>query len=276
MKIWLKTAAALVAAGGILFVGMMGVMGWDFMRLGVTKYTTNTYEIEQPFDNIVVMSDAASVVLKLSADDSCRVVCEEATARLHTVLAENGTLSISVPDKPWYQYLLLDFKTPHITVYLPKAAYASLAVKGNTGDVQLESGLVIDTVDVSIITGNIKMEHLEAETVRLSVTTGEVSLSDVTCHSLDTDGTKGGISLTDTVAAAYMRISRTTGWVWFDGCDAASLSVKVTTGSVRGSLLTEKVFSAHATTGNVSVPDTKSGGTCEITTTTGNIEMWLQ
>jgi len=47
------------------------------------------------------------------------------------------------------------------------------------------------------------------------------------------------------------------------------------TGSVTGTILTEKVFLAKSGTGRVSVPQTVSGGICEIVTGTGGIEIGL-
>ena len=64
---------------------------------------------------------------------------------------------------------------------------------------------------------------------------------------------------------------RSTGNVNFENSDAAGICVKTSTGDVTGTLLTEKVFTAETSAGSISVPDTKTGGKCEITTSTGNI-----
>ena len=77
------------------------------------------------------------------------------------------------------------------------------------------------------------------------------------------------------IAAETFSIERNTGDVSFDGSDATEIFVKTTTGQVKGSLLTDKVFVAQTDTGHVDVPKTTTGGRCEITTDTGNVEIEL-
>jgi DUF4097 and DUF4098 domain-containing protein YvlB len=61
--------------------------------------------------------------------------------------------------------------------------------------------------------------------------------------------------------------------VKFEKSDAAELSIKTDTGDVTGTLLTEKIFDAKSSTGDVDVPKTGSGGKCEIRTGTGDIRI---
>ena len=59
----------------------------------------------------------------------------------------------------------------------------------------------------------------------------------------------------------------------FERCDAQSIFVKASTGEVAGTLLSLKVFITKSSTGDVYVPDSITGGRCEITTSTGDIEI---
>ncbi|MBQ3486933.1 MAG: AbgT family transporter, partial [Clostridia bacterium] len=43
--------------------------------------------------------------------------------------------------------------------------------------------------------------------------------------------------------------------------------------TILGTILTDKVFSAHSSTGKVSVPATAAGGRCEAETSTGDIRL---
>ena len=67
------------------------------------------------------------------------------------------------------------------------------------------------------------------------------------------------------------KIRKTFGDVNLIRCDAEQIHLKATTGSITANLLTPKSISAHATTGDVDVPQSNSGGACEIVTITGNI-----
>lgn len=59
----------------------------------------------------------------------------------------------------------------------------------------------------------------------------------------------------------------------FDRADASEIFVRTGTGNVTGSLLTDKVFLTQTDTGTVEVPQTITGGRCEIRTDTGDIEL---
>ena len=78
------------------------------------------------------------------------------------------------------------------------------------------------------------------------------------------------------IATESFSIKRSTGDVTFDGADAKSISVKTDTGDVKGSLLSNKVFITKTDTGDINVPSSTTGGKCEITTDTGDINLTVQ
>jgi DUF4097 and DUF4098 domain-containing protein YvlB len=107
--------------------------------------------------------------------------------------------------------------------------------------------------------------------VTIKVSTGKSYLENLRCESLTSNGDTGDISLKNVIATGKMNIERSTGDVKFDASDAEEITVKTSTGSVKGTLLSEKVFVPRSDTGDIDVPKTKNGGFCEITTDTGNI-----
>ena len=76
--------------------------------------------------------------------------------------------------------------------------------------------------------------------------------------------------------SSTLNIKTTTGRVEFYGSDAGEIFVKTTTGKVTGRLLSEKVFIVRTTTGKINVPKSITGGRCEITTTTGRIDISIK
>ena len=217
--------------------------------------------------------------------------------------------------RKWYERIVvMSFKTPKITVTLPAGEYGSLSVKASTGDVEIAKDFAFESIDASVSTGDVKnsasaaksvairattggisLENISAGALKLSVSTGRVTLTDVdcagdveievstgksilrdvTCQNLISSGDTGDISLKNVIASGGFSIERSTGDVDFEGCDAAEITIKTDTGDVEGSFLTEKVFIPHSDTGKVSVPDTKSGGVCRITTDTGDIKITI-
>ena len=103
--------------------------------------------------------------------------------------------------------------------------------------------------------------------------TGSVTLENMKTNELDAHSDTGSIKVDSTVVTNHMEINTSTGGVRFFEADAGSIKVKTSTGSVKGSLLTKKVFYAKSSTGHINVPKYTEGGLCEISTSTGSIEI---
>lgn len=315
-KIWLIIAASLVLIGCIVFGGAMTMLKWDFTKLSTVKYETNNYEITEKFKNISIVTDTADILFMPFENQKASVVCHEQKNMKHSVTVKDGTLVIEVVDtRKWYEHIGINFGTPKITVYIPQVEYGALFVKSSTGNVEIPKEFKFENIDISestgnvtnyasaseniIIktsTGNIRVENVSANTLDLSVSTGGVTVSNVTCEgdvkikvstgktnltnieckNIVSNGNTGAISLKNVIAAENFLIERSTGDVKFDGCDAAEIFVETDTGDVRGSLLADKTFIVQTDTGNVDVPKTATGGKCEITTSTGDINIRIK
>ena len=256
------------------------------------EYETVVYEIADDFDKISVATDIDNIEFLPSEDGKCTVICLELEKFKHTVEVEDGTLVIkSVDSREWYEKIFsISFNSPKTTVYLPKAEYASLTVKEQTGKVEVPGDFKFGAIDIaastgsvtcsasasgkikiSVSTGDIRAENITAESLELSLSTGSVVLTDVRCGDLVSTGGTGSVALQNVVASGKLSIENSTGSVNFDRCDAGEIFVKTSTGNVKGTLQSEKIFSAKTTTGKVKVPSSTGGGKCEIKTTTGNI-----
>ena len=295
-KKWLIAAASLVTIGVILFAVVMTAYHWDFSRLSTDNFETNTYEISEAFNDIKLNTDTADILFAASSDNMCRVVCYEKENTKHSARVQDGTLTISVvDDREWYEDIGFSFHSPKVTVYLPETEFSSIVIQASTGDIEIPNEIKVDSADISLSTGDIRVNNMSVGTLTLSsstgdiivsnvtctddikasVTTGAVKIMDVTCQNLLSTGSTSDIFLKNVTATETFSIERSTGDVVFDSSDAAEIFVKTSTGDVTGSLLTEKVFVAETSTGNISVPKTTAGGKCEIITSTGNIKIEL-
>lgn len=312
-KVLIIIAASLVGAGLIIFAVAMAMNFWDFTKLSTEKYETNTHNITEKFTNISIKTDTADIAFLPSEDEGCRVVCYEATTGRHTVSAQDGTLSVNeVNTKKWYQYIGIGIGSPKITVYLPESEYSRLTIDESTGGVDIPTDFKFAGIDISTSTGYVKnrasasgtvkiktstgyidIANVTADSLDLSVTTGKITLADVscsgdvkikvstgkteltdlTCKNLTSDGNTGKIYLTEVIATEKISIERSTGDVKFDRCDAAKLLIKTDTGDVSGTLLSDKIFTVRTDTGKINIPNSQAGGSCEITTDTGDIEI---
>lgn len=297
VKIWLIAAAVLIVLGVGTTIVALAAVNFDITKLSTVKYVTNTYQVKDKFDKIVIDEITSNIVFAKAEDKNCTVVCREPEKVSHSADVKDGTLTIkAIDNREWYDRIGLFFESPSITVYLPKKEYDSLTVNSDTGNITIpdrfsfksaeirtDAGNVMCAADVKktfsveLSTGNIEAKDLSAGSITLSASTGNVKLGSV---SVDKDITvttdTGNIRMENTTAKGGCQLQTVTGNVKLDGCDADHLSVKTDTGNIDGVLLSPKCFITSTDTGNIDVPNTFSGGRCELKTDTGNIRIKLQ
>jgi len=311
--LWLIAGACLVILGLILIAIAMAGCNWDLTGLGTVSYETNIHSMTGKFTGISITTDTSAIVFAPSLDGNCKVVCYEQENAKHAVSVENGSLTITeVNEREWHDYIGINVGSPKITVYLPDDEYASLIIRAATGAVTIPEDFQFGQIDISASTGDIQnrasalksikikastgrihVENVSADALDLSVSTGKITISgvicegdisakvstgkthiaDTKCKNLRSDGDTGDLILRNVIAVEAVSIERSTGDVTFDSCDAREIFVKTSTGDVTGNLLTEKVFITQTDTGHIDVPNTTTGGKCEITTDTGHIKI---
>lgn len=297
IKKWLITAAFLTVLGQIIFVAAMAALDFDFSKLSTMKYETNTYDVSSGFDKISIDTDITDIVFARSDDESCKVVCFEAERMKHSVRCTNGTLTIGMNDeRKWYEYIGISFASPKMTIYLPQSEFTSLSIDTATGDIDIPNSFTFnelkiksatgdvdctanasDSIKIKSNTGNICISSVASKCdIDIKTNTGSVKLADAACTNFTAESDTGNITLTNVIAEDSIFVESDTGNVKLKSSDAARLSIKTDTGSVTGTLLSEKIFIAKSSTGKVNVPETESGGKCEIKTATGNIKIELQ
>ena len=149
----------------------------------------------------------------------------------------------------------------------------NLSASVTTGNIVLENIKASDTISLSCNTGRIEVHGSEAGDIESEGTTGDILLKYVTVEGqVKIERSTGDVTLTSVLADSFV-IKTSTGDVKLNLSDAEEINIETDTGRVEGSLLSEKIFKCESSTGSVKVPDTHSGGTCKITTSTGNIHI---
>ena len=314
--VWIIIATALIVTGCVIFAVAFAANDFNFVRLFNVEYQTNTYEIDESFDDIVVDIDTADVKFIPSNDGKCKVVCYENPDVTHSVTVEEGALNIKLLDtRRWYEKIGVNIGNYSISVYLPQSEYKHLKLNNSTGDVDLPDAFSFETVSIKVTTGdvackascnqtlkiesgtgNINVEGSRANELTLSVSTGEIAAKNITCggtigvyvstgkselknikcKKLITDGTTGDISMFNVIADESFSITRGTGEVLLSDCDAGEISVKTTTGDVKGSICSSKIFIVTTSTGKINVPESTTGGKCKISTSTGDVSIKIK
>lgn len=314
----LIVAASLILAGVLLFTCAIATSGFNFISgFNMKEYETTSHEITEEFDSISIDARTADINVLPATDGKVTVLCFEQENLTHDVSVKDGTLTVKLVDeRRWFEHItFFNLHSPTISVYLPEAEYAALAINSNTSDVDVARDFSFESVDIRLSTGDVKCYasvnealkikvssghvtvgdltagsvdittttgDIRAENVtcegdfKVGVSTGKAKLSGVTCQSLISTGNTGDVTLIDVIATERFDIERTTGDVDMQACDAAELRILTDTGDVEGSLLTDKVFVVRTDTGDIDVPRTTSGGICEITTDTGDVDIYIK
>lgn len=235
----------------------MMALGWNFTKLSTVNYETNTYEIQENYDNLFIHTQTSDVEIVPSVDGKTTVICKEETKLKHSVSVVDGTLTIRLEDSTkWYDHIGIRFGKPKITVAVPEKALNAVTLKLTTGDVVVK--------------------NLTAQQMELDLTTGDMKLSQINCRNLNVKGTTGDIILQNVIAEGLLKVKGTTGDIKLQHCDGEELDIKTTTGDITGTLLSPKQFTAKTTTGSVKVPQNGAGGPCSLKATTGDIKITLE
>lgn len=314
-KKWFIAAVMLLIVGAALILLAACSAGWDISKFGTVEYITSTEYVGEDFNGIRLKSYTADIAFLPSDDGKCKVVSYDREGVEYSVAVTDGVLTVEAVDgQKWYEYAGINFETPKITVYLPKSEYTALTIDEKTGDINVPKEFVFESVNMSVSTGNVKfgasvsgaltikattgdvriedtalssleisvstgnvtVTNVSAGEVAVTVTTGKTNMTGVLCSGITSRGSTGSITLSGVIAEEKIYVKRSTGDVKFDGSDAGEIFVETGTGNVSGTLLSEKIFTAKSDTGRVDVPNTVTGGRCEVTSDTGNIKLSLK
>jgi len=297
MKIgYVIAGTLLILAGVAIIAGVIAANGNSLPKIANQEIETQTYDFSEEIRAISVSTEIDKVTVKPSDDGLSHVICEEISSMKHVVELKDGSMSVSVNDDgSLSSKLSLLGNQTSVTIMIPEGRLDSVDISATTGSAELdkiEAGslkLVLSTgsarlndikavtVDVSATTGSVKAENVEcAGKISVESNTGSVTLKDVNCAELAVSGKTGSAKLSNVTACGAICVRLTTGSVKLDGVDAGSLSIHTSTGSVKGTLRSGKEFRTSTTTGSVSVPQSTTGGICEITTTTGSIGIRIE
>lgn len=311
-KTAMHIAGALITVGLLLSLAAFAAMQFDFRRLGATSSEEQSYTIKESFRNISIEGDACDIYLLLAEDRACRIECTESSRVFYKIDVEGDTLTIERVDKRrWYEHIGFTWEETEVKVFLPQQEYEALYAKTLSGDIEIpeslcfiraevntasgevsfsaavEEELTVKTVSGDIYAGNTAPERLRLQStsgevrvdtikrkteLNVQTTSGDIALRDITCRNVNAGSTSGEIYLSKLYASEEIRLETVSGDIALRYCDGASLSIKSTSGEVSGRLATEKIFITDTVSGKVDVPETDSGGICEVKTTSGDIE----
>ena len=314
-KIWLTIALISIICGCSLFVISMSNIKWDFSKLDNTTYITQTYEINDDFNNISIESTTSDIEILSSEDESkVEVYCNE--NQENKVHVNNKDLLISTKqNKQFTKNISITNKKPYIKIYLTKNIIENLTINSSTGDVTLTKEFSFINVDIKLSTGdftsyaNVKnnfnlktttgnvyikntiSESLQVDinsgkivledlfiknTITLASSTGKTYVSNVECNTFYSTANTGDININNLKVNDYMNVETTTGDIAFNDCLCQNINLTTSSGDVDGSLIGHMQIDAKSNSGKIEVDKDYQGGICQVRTTTGDIKITLK
>ena len=293
-KIAIIVAVCLIVVGLIATIPAVIVSEFDFNKLNGIKIVSKTFDVEESFEKIDILSTECDIRIFPSEDESCKVICNQRDDQLSSVEVKDNTLAISQTDnRKWYEYLSFwrgdDIS---ISIYLPKDEYQSLCIKTASGDVEIPGGFSFFEAELSSSSGDIafqgnakslyvcstsgdlSIKNAEADAMSTKSTSGGILLSNIGAQSLEAESTSGDIILKSAAIDGSLSAKSTSGDINLDSVDAKSLEMSSSSGDIIGSILSAKNFVADTNSGDIDIPTSdSSAGECIISTTSGNIKI---
>lgn len=273
-KTGLIIATILVVAGAIIFIGVMTVFKFDFLKLDTNKYITNTYDITESFENISIDTSIAKIQLLPSEDNQCKVVCYEPEKVNHVTTVKNSTLTIKETDnRKWYEHFQIGFSldSPKLTVYLPEEKYSSLVINTATGDIAIPENFTFDSIKVDGSTATVNCLASASKLLYVNLSTGKINLDSLTAGEISLSASTGAIILNSVNSDGNVNITATTGAIKAANLNCGTLKAETTTGSIAlSNTIATNNFVIDTTTGSVKF-DRCDAEKLNVTSTTGSV-----
>lgn len=155
---------------------------------------------------------------------------------------------------------------------------ASLGIKTSTGDISVQSCELISawftTATGEVMLSDLRVTGSKGMELFAEVDSGDLELRNVKANTIRVKADTGDVEMSDVLVTGEMRVETDTGEIDIKHSDAGSLYLETDTGDVEMELLTGKMYTVEADTGDVRHPDhDKNGGACVVKTETGDVRI---
>ncbi len=275
--ILIRVSLLAIALGFVLCLGALVAMKFDLTRFNTQETQVVNHTVSESFTHISVDVSDCDVRFVSSHGDTCRVDCPESPNLSYSISVEQGTLTITEQDDTaWYHHVGIDLEPKELVVYLPQQTYGTLKLKTVTGNVSLPQDFSFVDATISTTSGTLQCASAVSGEATMETISGDVDITGWTPQTLQIQSTSADVRLSQVVVANSCRVENVSGDVHLNGCDAQSLVINTVSGDISASLCTGKTFSTQTVSGDVDVPSNFSGGSCNLTTVSGDITCTIQ
>lgn len=271
--------AVIFMVTGLVMIGVsLKAAEFDFSNLSTVSYETNTYEIKENFEALIVNDIDGDIRIMASESGVCKVIVRDTGSISHKVEAYDGTLHITSEDnREWYEYIgIYAVEDCEVVIELPEEEYTSALIKTISGDIAVSDKISFEDAILISTSGDILFNGMVKNEFTVKSTSGEIQLTDISVKELMVSGTSSDIEMERVNVENKAKIEAVSGDVELDSFDAGVIVIKTTSGDVEADLVTAKNFDIDTTSGDVSIPVSDlSAGDCVVKTVSGDVKIEL-
>lgn len=262
MKTATKIGFGLIGLGVALAAVAFIITGGDLKKLGLEQYDyiDKDYTCTGDIDTIVVDENTGKIIVQTGDVDKVTVAyMDDKNKELYNIKEDGGTFSIKRKKEGFHFGFGIEFKSPTMTITVPKDF---------DGTLQLEC-----------TTGKVSARDMTVKSITAESTTGDVILTNIVSkEEVNAEATTGDVKLIDVSSEDSIKMECTTGDVVIENLDAKNaISLNTTTGDIKGTIvgkITDFAIKSDTTTGDNNLPNTSEGEkSLKADTTTGDIKV---
>lgn len=245
---WLFGAAALILAGGIVFVVAMSSLNWDFYKLDTTEYEAKTFAASELESNQIraVELKVDSFPVTVTSGDALTLNYYEASDSEVAVTVENDILKVNETynynffTSSWFNFgrfkkkyeltvpngMLINFSGTNSSLNLTGITAQNIMVKSTNADIKL-TDCTVENLTVNSTNCDTELNGCTVENVEIRSTNLDLEISNSHVKKLETSGTNTDVEIYDT-ESSELNLHSTNADYLLSGITVNSLSLSGT------------------------------------------------
>ena len=290
-------AGAIIVTLGIIVFAIGAGLSADSL-----EYQTSDKSFSGGIQSISIDCTSEDVYIRPSTDSNFHVFCSGPVRTEFTIEVIEGTLTVKTQKEVLDYFTIFDFgNESKITVQVPvtnaAVPFEFLVVDTASGDIQVAEQLLFRRCDLTTGSGDISFRADVQGKMKLETTSGDIFAEDSSqapVYECILSSTSGSVVLKGQNAAALI-VETVSGDILLQNCDFDVLTANAvsgdlelenidtdecylatTSGDISAGLCKAMDYHCSSTSGDIETPPAVTGGgLCQITTTSGDIEVWI-
>lgn len=265
MKKWFVIAIAAIILSGVLFVGGMSYLDWDFNKLDSEVWQVKEFEASQEQNIDSVELSLKNTNLTVVSGDVFKIDYEESKSTTYDIMIENGKLSVEENYK-FKLFSMFNFHSATMVVTLPQTT--ELIVDNVNSNVSIDN-VNVEAMEVDVVNGHINLKNVYSNRISLESVNGSIDLETVTSTNLIAETINGDIRSSN-ANSATMEVETVNGRITVKDTDTHTFRAESRNGKLN--MIRLKVVNCDLSTvnGDITASFEMPQNECKITVSTQN------